>query len=147
MTMVRTVIKGNRVKEYQLYDPETGEIVEQTIKLLAYIPKNSEKEPFNKVFKTMWVEVLNNPNLKGAPLRVLIWLIGNNSWGNDWIPIDYKELAKELGYTYDTIYRAFKLLKDSNLIIQKAPRKLWFRLNPKYIYMGLAVQRQEDIDF
>jgi hypothetical protein len=147
MPMVRKAIKGNRIKEYQLYDPETGEIIEQTIKLLAYIPKNVEKESFNKVFKTMWVEVLNNPKLKGAPLRVLIWLMGNNSWGNDWIYVDYKELAKELGYTYDTIYRAFKLLKDSNLIIQKKPREKLFRLNPKYIYMGLAVQRKEDMDF
>lgn len=148
MPMVRKVLKGNRIKEYKLYDPETGEIVEETtIKMLAYIPKNAEKEPFDKVFKTLWVDVLNNPKLKGAPLRVLIWLMGKNSWGNDWIPVDYEELSKELKVKPDTIYRAFKTLRDANLVIQKAPRKTWFRLNPKYVYMGIAKCRAEDIDF
>jgi hypothetical protein len=143
----RYAIKGERIKEYHLYDPETGEIVERSIKLLAYIPKNTEKEPFDKVFKTLWVEVLNNPKLKGAPLRVLIWLMGKNSWGNEWIPIEYDELAKELKLKPETIRKSLRILRETNLIIQKAPRKLWFRLNPKYIFMGLATQRKEDLDF
>lgn len=147
MAEVKKVIKGNRIKEYQLFDPETGEIVEQTIKVLAYIPKNVEKEPFDKVFKTMWVKILEDPKLKGAPLRILIWLINKNSWGNEWIYTDYEELAQELRYKTDTIKKAFKTLKDSNLIIQKSPRRTLFRLNPKFIYMGLAVQRKEDLDF
>lgn len=147
MTTTRKVIKGNRVKEYQLYDPETGEIIEQSVKILAYIPKNVEKEPFDKVFKTMWVEILHKPELKGAPLKVLIWLMSKNSWGNEWIPIDYEELAQELRLKPETVRKAIKVLRENNLVIQKAPRKLWFRLNPKYVYMGLAVQRNEDIDF
>jgi len=147
MPTVRKVIKGNRVKEYQLFDPETGEIVEQTIKLLAYIPKNVEREPFDKVFKTLWVKILEDPNLKGAPLRILVWLMSHNSWSNEWMPVDYQELAQELRYKENTIKKAFKTLKDNNLIIQKSPRKTWYRLNPKYVYMGLASQRKEDIDF
>jgi len=147
MPTVRKVIKGNRVKEYQLYDPETGEIVEQTIKLLAYIPKNVERELFDKVFKTLWVELLNDQRLKGAPLRVLVWLMSKNSWSNGWIPVDYQDLGEELKYSPETIRHAFRVLRESNLIIQKSPRKTWYRLNPKYVYMGLASQRKEDIDF
>lgn len=144
---VRNVIKGNRIKEYKLYDPETGEIVEQSIKLLSYIPKHVEREPFDKVFKTMWIELLNNPKLKGAPLRILVWLMSKNSWGNEWVYVDYEELAKELRYKKKTIQMAIKVLKDSNLIIQKSLRKTLFRLNPKYVYMGIAKCRAEDIDF
>ena len=144
---VRNVIKGNRIKEYYLYDPETGEIVEQSIKLLSYIPKHVEREPFDKVFKTMWIELLNNPKLKGAPLRILVWLMSKNSWGNEWVYVDYEELAKELRYKKKTIQMAIKVLKDSNLIIQKSLRKTLFRLNPKYVYMGIAKCRAEDIDF
>jgi len=147
MATVRTVIKGDRVKEYRLFDPETGEVLDQVVKLLAYIPKNVEREPFDKVFKTMWVDLLNNPKLKGAPLRVLVWLMSKNSWGNEWIGVDYDELAQELKYSPETVRHAFRVLKEANLIIQKAPRKTWFRLNPKYVFMGLAIQRREDIDF
>lgn len=141
----RKVIIGNRVKNYKLVDPETGEILDQTVKVLAYIPKNTEKETFDKVFKTLWIKVLEDSNLKGVPLRILVWLMNKNSWNNDWIYVDYKDLAEELKHRVETIQRAFKTLKDANLVIQMSPRKTLFRLNPKYIYMGLAVKRQEDI--
>ncbi len=148
MPVVRKVLRGNRIKEYKLFDPETGEVIEETtIKMLAYIPKNAEKEPFDKVFKTLWVDVLNNPKLKGAPLKVLVWLMSKNSWGNEWIYVDYEELSKELKVKPETVRKAFKTLRDANLVIQKAPRKTLFRLNPKYVYMGIAKCRAEDLDF
>jgi NADH:ubiquinone oxidoreductase subunit C len=137
----------SKPRNFWLVNPETGEVMMEGVKVMAFIPSQKEKENFDKVFKTLWVDLLANEKLKGSQLKVLAWLISQNKWNNDWIAVDYEEVAKATGLKIDTVRKAFKTLRDAGFIIQKAPRKPFYRLNPKYVFQGLASCRAKDIDF
>ena len=61
--------------------------------------------------------------------------------------MDYDELAQELGVAKISIKRAIRKLVDANLLMQYKPREKLFRLNPRYVYKGGVVGKEQDIDF
>jgi hypothetical protein len=140
-------IIASKPQNFLLVNPSTGEVVMDSVKVMAFIPADREKEKFDKVFKTLWVDLLTNKKLKGSQLKVLAWLISQNKENNEWIAVDYEEVAEFTGLKLDTVRKAFKALRDANFIIQKAPRKPFYRLNPKYVYQGPASCRANDLDF
>lgn len=140
------VIIGNRVMKVQGVMLDTGEIIPFEMKLLAYIPKKVEREAYVKVFQDNILELINK-KLSKTELSIFIWFINKTTWNNDWIYVDYDELAKEMELSTGYVKTVIPKLVRLNLLIQKAPRQKVFRLNPRYVYKGGVIGRREDIDF
>ena len=143
----RKIFVGQRVVDVEGLLTKDGEIIPLKAKLLAYIPRHIDREPYVKVYQDTLAEWLYKGKLKKSDFAVLFWFIKQTDWENNWIYVDYKELAKELNLGVRTIKQAIKSLKELNLIVQLAPRQKLFRLNPRYIYKGGIVGKEEDIDF
>lgn len=142
------VILGKRTMKVSGIILETGEIVPIEMKLLAYIPRQTEKEEYVKVFQDAVLEIIDKEKRLGKlGFKVLLWFMGKTNWNNDWIYIDYKDLAEELKTTESYLKIVIPKLVKLGLIIQKAPRQKVFRLNPKYVFKGGVIARKEDIDF
>lgn len=145
--MAKKVIKGKRVWQVSKLVLEDGTELPVEMNILAYIPRKVDKEPYVKLYQDAIGELLVRGELSKSAFKVLLWFIKQTDWQNNWIPIVYKELAKELNLKLSTLKMAIKELKDYGLIIQLAPRQTVFRLNPRYIYKGGIVGKLEDIDF
>ena len=144
---MRQVLKGKRVLEVERLVLSDGSEIPVEMKLLAYIPRKVDKNKYVKVYQDYILEAVINNQLKKTDLAVFMWFVSHNDWGNNWIHVDYEELAQELGLAKISVKRAIKKLVDANLLIQYKPREKLFRLNPRYVYKGGVVGKSEDIDF
>jgi len=127
---------------------EDGEIIYLDLVLDAFIPRTpKDKEPYVKVYGERLLHLIKNRKLKASELQVFLWFVGKNSsdkgWNNEWINVDYKDLAKELGLGESTIKLAIKRLIKYRLIVQWKPRKTAFRLNPDYCFKGGVVGKDK----
>jgi len=123
---------------------EDGEVVYLDLVLDAFIPRApKDKEPYTKVYGERLLHLIKDRKLKASELEVFLWFVAKNSgkgtWNNEWIPVDYKELAKELGFSEWTIKMAIKTLLKLKLIVQWKRRIPSFRLNPDYCFRGGVV--------
>jgi len=144
---MRKVLKGKRVLEVEKVVLSDGTEIPVEMKLLAYIPRKVDRDRYVKVYQDHILELVSQKKLSSSDLRVFLWLMGHNDWGNDWIHIDYEELAQELELNKDTVRKALKKLTSLNLVIQYKTREKLFRLNPRYVYKGGVVGKEQDIDF
>jgi len=144
---MRTVLKGQRVIKAKGVVLEDDTIIPLDVKVLAYIPRKVDRDKYVKVYQDYILEAVVNNQLKKTDLTVLMWFFSHNDWGNDWIHVDYEELANELGVRKETVQRSIRKLVDANLLMQYKPREKLFRLNPKYVYKGGVVSKEKDIDF
>ena len=135
-----------------------GEFIPLELILDAFIPRApKDKEPYTKVYGEKLLHLIKNRKLKASELEVFLWFVGKNSdksgWNNEWITVDYRELAEELGFRKETVQRAIKTLLKLKLIVQWRPRKTAFRLNPDYCFKGgvigkVQVKREiKDLEF
>jgi len=125
-----------------------GEFIPLELVLDAFIPRTpKDKEPYVKVYGEKILDLIKNRKLRASELDVFLWFIGKNSgkdgWNNEWITVDYEELAKELGFTSRTIKSAIKTLLKLKLIVQWKPRKTAFRLNPDYCFKGGVIGKKQ----
>jgi len=123
---------------------EDGEVVYLDLMINAFIPRTpKDKEPYTKVYGEKLLHLIKQRKLKASELEVFLWFVSRNSnkdsWNNEWITVDYEELAKELGFRKETIQRAIKTLIKLKLLVQWRPRKTAFRLNPDYCFRGGVV--------
>jgi len=123
---------------------EDGEVVYLDLVLDAFIPRTpKDKEPYTKVYGERLLHLIKDRKLKASELEVFLWFVAKNSgkdtWNNEWIPVDYKKLAKELGFSEWTIKMAIKTLLKLKLIVQWKRRIPSFRLNPDYCFRGGVV--------
>jgi len=137
---------------------EDGEVVYLDFMINAFIPRApKDKEPYTKVYGEKLLHLIKRKKLKASELEVFLWFVAKNSskdnWNNEWITVDYKELAKELGLGESTVRMAVKTLLKLKLIVQWRPRKTAFRLNPDYCFRGgvigkVQVKREiKDLEF
>ena len=125
-----------------------GDFIPLEMILDAFIPRTpKDKEPYTKVYGEKLLILIKNRKLKASELEVFLWFVGKNSsksgWNNEWITVDYEELAKELGFRKETIQRAIKTLLKLKLIVQWKPRKTAFRLNPDYCFRGGVIGKKQ----
>lgn len=144
---MRTVLKGQRVIKAKGVVLEDDTIIPLDVKVLAYIPRKVDRDKYVKVYQDYILEAVVNNQLKKTDLTVLMWFFSHNDWGNDWIHVDYEELANELGIHPVTVKKSIRKLVDANLLMQYKPREKLFRLNPRYVYKGGLVSKEKDIDF
>ncbi len=127
---------------------EDGEVIYLDFMINAFIPRTpKDKEPYVKVYGEKILELIKQKKLKASELEVFLWFVGKNSnkdtWNNEWIPVDYKELAKELGFSEWTIKMAIKTLLKLKLIVQWKRRIPSFRLNPDYCFKGGVIGKKQ----
>jgi len=139
-------IKGK--KRFKGLITEDGEVVYLDFMINAFIPRTpKDKEPYTKVYGEKILELIKQKKLKASELEVFLWFVGKNSskdtWNNEWIPVDYRELAKELGFSEWTIKMAIKTLLKLKLIVQWKRRIPSFRLNPDYCFRGGAIGKAQ----
>jgi len=125
-----------------------GEFIPLEMVLNAFIPRTpKDKEPYVKVYGERILTLIKNNKLRASELDVFLWFIGKNSdkngWNNEWINVDYKELAKELNLSEITIKRAIKTLLKLKLIVQWKKRIPSFRLNPDYCFRGGVIGKKQ----
>jgi len=144
---MRTIFRGQRSLKAKGVVLEDGTVIPFDVKILAYIPRKVDRDKYVKVYQDYILEAVLKNQLKKTDLAVFAWFLSFNDWGNDWIHVDYDELAQELGVRKETVQRAIRRLVDANLLIQYKPREKLFRLNPRYVYKGGVVGKSEDIDF
>ncbi len=129
---------------------KSGEFIPLEFTISAFIPQNPrDKEPYTKVYGEKVLEAIRNKKLKASELEVFLWFVAKNSnknnWNNEWINVDYRELAKELGFSEWTIKMAIKSLLNLKFIVQWKPRKPVFRLNPDYCFKGGIIGKAKAI--
>ena len=144
---MRKVLRGKRSVDVKAIILEDGTQLPVKMKLLAYIPRQVDREEYVKVYQDYILQLVLINKLKKSDLIVLFWFFSNNDWGNDWIHIEYEELSKELGLRKETINRSIQRLIKCGLLMQYKKREKLFRLNPRYVYKGGIVGKEEDIDF
>ena len=144
---MRAILRGQRAIKAKGVVLEDDTVVPFDVKILAYIPRKVDRDEYVKVYQDYILEAVLKNQLKKTDLAVFLWFLSSNDWGNDWIHVDYDELAQELGVRKETVQRAIRRLVDANLLIQYKPREKLFRLNPKYVYKGGVVSKDQDIDF
>ena len=144
---MRTILRGQRVLKAKGVVLEDDTVIPFDVKVLAYIPRKVDRDKYVKVYQDYILEAVLKNQLKKTDLAVFMWFLSSNDWGNDWIHVDYEELAQELGVHKVTIKKSIKKLVDANLLIQYKPREKLFRLNPRYVYKGGVVEKDKDIDF
>jgi len=125
-----------------------GEFIPIKLVLDAFIPRTpKDKEPYVKVYGERLLNLIKNRKLKASELEVFLWFVGKNSgkdgWNNEWITVDYEELAEELKISVVTVKRAIKTLLKLKLIVQWKPRKTAFRLNPDYCFKGGVIAKNQ----
>jgi len=125
-----------------------GEFIPIKLVLDAFIPRTpKDKEPYVKVYGERILNLIKNRKLKASELEVFLWFVGKNSgkdgWNNEWITVDYEELAEELKISVITVKRAIKTLLKLKLIVQWKPRKTAFRLNPDYCFKGGVIGKKQ----
>ena len=125
-----------------------GEFIPIKLVLDAFIPRTpKDKEPYVKVYGERLLTLIKNRKLKASELEVFLWFVGKNSgkdgWNNEWITVDYEELAEELKISVVTVKRAIKTLLKLKLIVQWKPRKTAFRLNPDYCFKGGVIAKNQ----
>ena len=125
-----------------------GEFIPLELVLDAFIPRTpKDKEPYVKVYGEKILTLIKNRKLKASELEVFLWFVGKNSgkdgWNNEWITVDYEELAEELKISVITVKRAIKTLLKLKLIVQWKPRKTAFRLNPDYCFKGGVIGKNQ----
>ena len=125
-----------------------GEFIPIKLVLDAFIPRTpKDKEPYVKVYGERILNLIKNRKLKASELEVFLWFVGKNSgkdgWNNEWITVDYEELAEELKISVITVKRAIKTLLKLKLIVQWKPRKTAFRLNPDYCFKGGVIGKNQ----
>ena len=125
-----------------------GDFIPLELVLDAYIPRTpKDKEPYVKVYGEKILTLIKNRKLKASELEVFLWFVGKNSgkdgWNNEWITVDYEELAEELKISVITVKRAIKTLLKLKLIVQWKPRKTAFRLNPDYCFKGGVIGKNQ----
>ena len=125
-----------------------GEFIPIKLVLDAFIPRTpKDKEPYVKVYGERLLTLIKNRKLKASELEVFLWFVGKNSgkdgWNNEWITVDYEELAEELKISVITVKRAIKTLLKFKLIVQWKPRKTAFRLNPDYCFKGGVIGKNQ----
>lgn len=144
---MRKVLRGKRVLEVERIVLSDGTELPVEMKLLAYIPRKVDRDKYVKVYQDYILEAVVQNRLKRTDLTIFMWFVSHNDWGNDWIHVDYEELSKELGLHPVTIKKSIKNLVDANLLVQYKPREKLFKLNPRYVYKGGVVGKEQDIDF
>jgi len=127
---------------------EDGEVVYLDLVIDAFIPRTpKDKEPYTKVYGEKLLHLIKDRKLKASELEVFLWFVAKNSgkdtWNNEWVTVDYEELAKELKYRKETVQRAIKTLLKLKLIVQWKPRKTAFRLNPDFCFRGGVIAKQQ----
>ena len=124
-----------------------GEFIPLEMEIRAFIPSNpKDREPYTKVYGEKVLEVLRTKRLRGSELNVFLWFMGKTGkdlWNNDWINVDYNEIANELGITYRSVKNAIKELKELKIIVQWRPRQTVFRLNPEYCFKGGVIAKEK----
>jgi len=145
--MKRKAIVGTRNFKVAKLILEDGTELSVDMRILAYIPRKVDKEPYVKVYQDVIGELLERGEISKNAFKVLLWFIKQANWNNDWIVVNYEELAKELKLHIVTLKKAVRQLVNYGLIVQFKPRQTVFRLNPRYIYKGGVVGKEEDIDF
>lgn len=144
---MRQVIKGKRVLEVEKLVLSDGTEVPVEMKLLAYIPRKVDRDKYVKLYQDEVLKYVVKGKFSRTDLKVFLWFASVDPWGNDWIVVDYEELAKELEMSPDSVRKACKNLVNAGLLLQLRPRQTVFRLNPKIVYKGGVVGKSEDIDF
>jgi predicted transcriptional regulator len=125
-----------------------GEFIPLEFTINAFIPRNPrDREPYIKVYGEKILTLIKDNKLRGSELSVFLWFIAKSSskkqWNNEWIYVDYEDLANELGFRKETVQRAIKKLLDLNFIVQWKPRKTAFRLNPEYCFKGGIIAKRK----
>jgi len=144
---MRKVLKGKRVLEVERIVLSDGTEIPVEMRLLAYIPRKVDRDRYVKVYQDYILELVTQKKLSSSDLKVFLWFMGHNNWGNDWIHIDYEELSQELELHPVTVKKSVKNLVKANLLVQYKPREKLFRLNPRYVYKGGVIGKEQDIDF
>jgi len=144
---MRQLIKGKRVLDVEKLVLSDGTEVQVEMKLLAYIPRKVDRNKYVKLYQDEVLKYVVKGKFSRTDLKVFLWFASVDPWGNDWIIVNYRKLAEELGVGEDSVRKACKKLVEADLLIQFEPRKTIFRLNPRIIYKGGVVGKSEDIDF
>jgi predicted transcriptional regulator len=145
---IAMALKISGKKRFKGLITEDGEVVYLDFMINAFIPRTpKDKEPYTKVYGEKLLHLIKQKKLKASELEVFLWFVAKNSnkdsWNNEWITVDYEELAKELGISLITVKRAIKTLLKLKLIVQWRPRKTAFRLNPDYCFRGGVVSKKQ----
>lgn len=127
----------------EVVDPNTGEIIEA----VAFIPEHKDKD-FAKIYKLFSKKLLEDLGTINGEAKLLFWLIAKTlelpTQSDLWIPVDYKEVARELNVSAVSIKRYFKRLLDLGYIEQYQRRQKIFRIKPDYLYKGILSKYKSD---
>jgi len=127
----------------EVVDPNTGEIIEA----VAFIPEYKDKD-FAKIYKLFSKKLLEDLGTINGEAKLLFWFIAKTlelpTQSDLWIPVDYKEVAKELGITDRAVRKYIKRLKELGYIEQFRPRNTTFRIKPDYLYKGVLSKYKND---
>ena len=133
----------------RLTDLETGEVfLGFAIPQKKKYPREIQQDGFCTMFMFGYEFISEIEGLSGNDYRVLFRLLSHLEFKN-WIYVTHQTIADELQFKRSNVSRSIKKLIDKKIIEkQKDPkdkRRIIYRLNPVYGWMGDAKQWQEEM--
>lgn len=118
-------------------DLDTGEILEGTVALLGQRIKSPYSGGFFMSNQLALLELAKDKDLGNEALRVLIYLCGRLDFEN-YIQLEQKEIAEDLGILKPNVSRAMKLLENKQIIVRgpRAGKSYVWHLNPNFGWKG-----------
>lgn len=134
---------GKMVFRQEVIIPETGEVKEA----IAIIPEARDKR-YIKVFELFSRKLLEDLKTINGEAKLLMWFLARTVelpvQSDMWIPVEYEELAKELGTSVISTKRYIKRLKELGYIEQFKERNTTFRIRPDFVYKGVLQRYKEE---
>lgn len=123
----------------ELLDPETGEVLEATVKVRVW---GKPDKNFTKFFDVFVEQLVLDDELAGKAIRLLLYMIKKLPVNSLEVALVPNEVMKELGISESTYYKWLKALMKKGIVEKKA-RNI-YRLKPYTIIKGTMEKVMED---
>ena len=143
------LLKSRRVINMRLTDLDTGEVfLGLAVPQKKKYPREIQQDGFYTMFSFGSERIAQIEGLNGTDYRVLFQLLSHLEFEN-WINITQATIAEELQIKKSNISTSIKKLVEKEIIEKqkdsKDKRKIRYRLNPEYGWMGDAKQWQREM--
>jgi len=136
------IIVGMLKARVTLYDPKTGEIIEEYEQGILIGRKPTVDKGFIKVFVGFLKDILEIEEMGSGAWRLLLYVIEKIDFNSLEIYLDPRKVAKDLGVSRATFYNWLNVLLKYR-ILERIDRRL-FRLKP---YSAIKGSMDKVIDF
>ena len=123
----------SEIKRFRIFDEQTGELSEEYAIFIGR-KKKTYDVGYVKIFTAFLEDIVEDEKLAGKAIRLLFYMLKKLQYNSFRIPIDPKEVQKELNISRDTYQRWIKDLIEAGIITKINP--YLYEINANIAFKG-----------